>query len=80
MRSEIQFTHGHRVTGYLRSLHYYKDVVSTIMRSELLLFLISQVGPPPFDLVVKLLCCASYVLLFAFGAGDEIDDVGRGAG
>ena len=29
------------------------------------------------DSSVKLLCCASYVLLFAFGAGDEIDDVGR---
>ena len=32
------------------------------------------------DSSVKLLCCASYVLLFAFGAGDETDDVSRGAG
>ena len=41
---------------------------------------VDNVGAVVVDSGVELLCCAPNILFVAFGAGDEVYYVGRGAG
>ena len=48
------------------------------MLSNVDMKLVSEVCTVVVNSGIELLCCTPYILFVALGAGDEIDDIGRG--